>query len=254
MTGIYRALPVKVFGDTFAIPWPNDWPDPAPPPVNVLAFSLSYLDGSTFTLHRGNKAAPRGRAIADEVTLSVPWNDENGSGQLGRAGWDRLQLPREHVLQGQVAWHVFKLLRAYQTGAAGGDVDQWLTALAAGSVHWRALELLRPDLVSVPALQEWRAGQEASGAALNPRGRPKGSGSATGQFRLDLVAVGIREVELSHGREMTWRAAAERAVERFPSALVGTLDEMVHRLEKRQKPQAKWRALRRQGGGPPDEK
>jgi hypothetical protein len=189
-----------------------------------------------------------------QASFAFPLNELNGEGALWRAGWDRLQQPPDLILSGTIGWRAFKLLRALQVDADVGLTMQWLRAFEEGSAGWGDLEKIAPQLRTVPLLVKWRASQLAAGKSVNRRARPKGNGRRSVQFELDCVAIGTRESAGQCGRVMSWADAARIAWDRYPKLRSGTFDDMVNRLQKRQKPQKKWREMQAGAGMPPSAK
>lgn len=245
----HRFLQCKIFWDSLPIPWPIDKPAPREP----IVFRDIEVTRDGVTL-RESPIDNTGGSLG--VSVSVPSDSD-----LWRECWDqRLRYPADMKVTGEAGLQAWTLLRMYETGGPGGDVEKWRESLDAGRVGWRTLELERPDLLNVPFLQQWKAAREKDGIPINPPGRQVGTKAFDeARWELDLLALDDfwRAKEL--GRPITWKEAAERACKRFPELLTGSpggtrhqwLEEMVERLQKKQTPQKRWKNIRERRGGPP---
>ncbi len=245
----YKLLQCSLLGTSQAIRWPADWPVP-PEPLVFRDIEVSR-DGVELREYPIDKTGG-----SHGVGLSLSTDSD-----LWRECWDqRLRYPDDIKVTGEAGVQVWTLLRMYEIGGPSGDVEKWREALDAGRVGWRTLELVRPDLLSVPFLQRWKAAREKDGLPINPLGRQVGTKVLDeARWELDLLALGDfwRSKEL--GRSITWKGAAERAYKRFPHLLTGSpggtpelwVEEMVARLQKKQTPQKRWKEIRERRGGPP---
>ena len=245
----YRSLRCSLFGESLSIPWPADRPVP-PEPLVFRDIEVSR----------------------DGVELrEYPIDDTGGSHGVGlslqtasdlwRECWDqRLRYSSGMKVTGEGGLQVWALLRMYETAGPSGDVEKWRESLDAGRVGWRTLELERPDLLSVPFLQQWKAARGKDGLPINPPGRQVGTKAFDeARWALDLLALGDFWLAKERGRPITWKEAAERSCKRFPELLTGSLggtrhqwlEEMVERLQKKQTPQKRWKNIRERRGGPP---
>lgn len=241
----HRLLRCTLFGNGFDVPWPRDWESTSPEPIQLCDIEVTRESFRLFRMADGARY------------LFMETLDQS---ELWRECWDKkFKYPIDAKLSGVTGFRALYLLRLYEVGADDGASVQWHRALSEGDVGWRALENSRPDLLSVPLLQEWKRQREQSGEPINPRGRQYGSKVGnSNEFALDCVAIGEFEMAKKYGRPMTWKRAVAIACERFPDLLTGATGDtsenwqasMVHRLEKRQKPQARLREIRKRGGSP----
>ena len=245
----HRFLQCRIFRDSLFVPWPID--QPAPPEPIVFRDIEVTRDGVTL---RESPIDNNGGSLG--VSVSVPSDSD-----LWRECWDqRLRYPVDMKVTGEGGLQVWALLRMYETAGPSGDVEKWRESLDAGRVGWRTLALERPDLLSVPFLQQWKAAHEKDGLPINPPGRQVGTKAFDeARWALDLLALDDFWLAKERGRPITWKEAAERSCKRFPELLTGSLggtrhqwlEEMVERLQKKQTPQKRWKNIRERRGGPP---
>jgi len=169
--------------------------------------------------------------------------DLGDDARLWAEAWDLMSIAHDSILGGEGAVQAFVWLRQYVCAADTGDAVAYRAALDDGRIGWADLEKTRPDLVTVPLLYEWKTQRELDGLPINRNARPIGDLGRTVQFELDCVAIGYYELARRNGAAVTWLEAVEHACARFPRLLIGTKAEMLHRLQKKQKPQEKLRKL-----------